>query len=122
MKNFDASQLFPFTANLSLLLQLCTVYPMLLLIVGKPYPGAWSVLGLNVCIMGLTLSFALFYPNVGDVLRYSGAFCGLMLMWLIPVLIHLRATKNVWCSSKFLHWTIVLFGCGVIVLQFIKLQ
>ena len=38
--------------------------------------------------------FALFYPNIGTVLSYVGAVCGFVIIYLLPVLVHLAQSRE----------------------------
>ena len=40
------------------------------------------------------LLFALFYPNVGTVLSYFGAVSGLLIIYCLPVFVHLKYKKT----------------------------
>ncbi|KAF0687638.1 Aste57867_20622 [Aphanomyces stellatus] len=126
---FPVQDVFAFAARLSLLLQLATVYPLFFLIIrtqlfGLVFQNAWPSLSrvmlLNVAIMTTTTLFAIYYPNVGDILRFTGAFGGLVLIFVVPLAIHLKQLKDrrTWpaaVSASFL----VLVGLTLLVLQFV---
>ena len=38
--------------------------------------------------------FALFYPNIGTVLSYVGAFCGFVIIYLLPVIVYLAQSRE----------------------------
>ena len=112
------------------LLQLVTVYPLLVLIIRtqlfgyvfkNPWPNMWSIIILNVVVTGLwnknpgcgllawcrdvgppspssyagiTTSFAVFYPFVGTIIRFTGAFCGFFYMYFFPTWTHLSGTSR----------------------------
>ena len=95
----DVHRLGAILARLSLFFQLSTVFPLVLMIIriqvfgflyNEQYPGIWHVLGLNVVIMGAVTLTSIFYPNVGDILRYTGAVFGTLYVFILPVTIHLR--------------------------------
>jgi solute carrier family 38 (sodium-coupled neutral amino acid transporter), member 9 len=48
---------------------------------------------LNVILAAIPLLFALFYPNIGTLLSYVGSVSGFMLIYLLPVLVHLKQMK-----------------------------
>lgn len=65
-------------ANILLLFQLATVFPLLLLIIriqvygllmNSQYPGKLYVYGLNFALISVGTFFALFFPNFGSILR-----------------------------------------------------
>ena len=93
---FDPNMVWAFMANTALFLQLFTVFPILMMIIRseafglagfRAYPGFTHVLVLNISLMVVTTSFAVWYPRVGEVLRFVGAGGGLIIMFLIPCLI-----------------------------------
>jgi len=48
---------------------------------------------LNVALSIIPLLFALFYPNVGVITTYIGAVAGFLLIYLLPVLVHLKRMR-----------------------------
>lgn len=85
---------YAFSARVALLLQLLTVFPILLLIirgqvctllVGTPWPGAVRVAALNGCVMALTTLFAALDLQINDVLRFVGAVGGFVIVFAVPV-------------------------------------
>ena len=42
----------------------------------------------------MNLLFALFYPNIGTVLSYVGAICGFVIVYLLPVMVHLAQSRE----------------------------
>ena len=93
---FDPNMTWAFMANTALFLQLFTVFPILMMIIRseafglagfRSYPGFTHVLLLNISLMVVTTAFAIWYPRVGEVLRFVGAGGGLIIMFLIPCLI-----------------------------------
>jgi len=126
--------LFAFSARISLLLQLCTVYPLVLLIIRTQvfgllfrttWPNIWYILLLNAVVMSITTCFAIYYPNVGDILRFTGAIGGFVLIFLVPIGIHLRMQKikrTLGFKSWLLHGVLVVIGMVMLVLQFIHVQ
>jgi len=54
---------------------------------GADYPSKWLVLGLNLLFTVLSTLTSIFYPNVGDILRFTGAFCGLIYVFVLPIAI-----------------------------------
>lgn len=85
---------YAFTARTSLLLQLFTVFPILLLIIrnqalklftGKEWPGVITVAGLNAGVMAITTAFAALDLQIGTVLGYVGAIGGFFIVFAVPV-------------------------------------
>jgi len=80
------------------------------------------VLILNVVLLTCSTLFAVFYPNIGTVLRFVGAICGFLYLFLIPVAIHifaLRKEGSVKRLTIFLHSLIVALGVALMISQFI---
>ncbi len=48
---------------------------------------------LNITIITIPMLFTLFYPNIGTILGYVGAFTGFAIMYLLPVMVHLKRMK-----------------------------
>lgn len=122
---------FVFSARLSLLLQLLTVYPLILYIIRiqffglvfqSTWPGWKYTIGLNLCIMSITTSFAVFYPHVGDVLRFTGAIGGMILIFLVPIGIHmtvLQQKDQLSWTSMIAHLILITIGALFLIIQFI---
>lgn len=49
---------------------------------------------LNITIITIPLLFTLFYPNIGTILGYVGAFTGFAIMYVLPVMVHLKRMKT----------------------------
>ena len=45
---------------------------------------------LNILVTIIPLSFACIYPNIGNIMTYTGAFFGTVSMYFLPVLVHLK--------------------------------
>ncbi|XP_036384941.1 sodium-coupled neutral amino acid transporter 9 isoform X1 [Megalops cyprinoides] len=131
LDNFPSNDIMVFVARTFLLFQMTTVYPLLGYLVrvqmmgqifGKHYPGFFHVFTLNVIIVGAGVLMAKFYPNIGSIIRYSGALCGLALVFVFPSLIHMMALHRTgtlrWPSALF-HSFIILLGVANLVGQFL---
>ena len=93
---FDPNEVFAFMANCALFMQLFTVFPILLVIIRsevfglagfKRYPPQTMVVLCSFLCMCVTTSFAIWYPKVGEVLRFTGSGGGLIIVFIIPCLI-----------------------------------
>ena len=49
---------------------------------------------LNITIIIIPMLFTLFYPQIGTILGYVGAFTGFAIMYLLPVMVHLKRMKT----------------------------
>ncbi|TMS07964.1 neutral amino acid transporter 9 isoform X2 [Larimichthys crocea] len=121
LDNFPSSDVMVFVARTFLLFQMITVYPLLGYLVrvqmmgqifGNHYPSFFHVLALNVLIVGAGVLIAKFYPNIGSIIRFSGATCGLALVFVFPALVHMISLRR----QGLLRWPSVLFHSFLILL------
>ncbi|XP_053304023.1 sodium-coupled neutral amino acid transporter 9 [Spea bombifrons] len=130
LDNFPSSDILAFIARIFLLFQMMTVYPLLGYLVrvqflghvfGKTYPSIVHVLALNITVVGAGVVMARFYPNIGGIIRFSGAACGLAFVFVYPSLIHMialyRSQELKWPSAVF-HICVIVLGVGNLVSQF----
>lgn len=85
----------------------------------------YSACLVNVIETCIPLCFALFYPNVGQLLSYNAAISGFIIQFTLPVVAHLTlirpfklTSKNrVWYLTQcFLHSFIILYGLLIVIL------
>uniref|UniRef100_H0WWM0 Neutral amino acid transporter 9 n=1 Tax=Otolemur garnettii TaxID=30611 RepID=H0WWM0_OTOGA len=130
LDNFPSGDTLSFIARIFLLFQMMTVYPLLgylarvqLLghIFGDIYPSIVHVLILNIIIVGAGVIMACFYPNIGGIIRYSGAACGLAFVFIYPSLIYMislyREERLTWPKLIF-HIFIIILGLANLIVQF----
>ncbi|XP_062870210.1 neutral amino acid transporter 9 [Trichomycterus rosablanca] len=130
LDNFPSSDVMVFLARTCLLFQMTTVYPLLGYLVrvqlmgqlfGDHYPSFFHVFALNCVVVGSGVLMAKFYPNIGSIIRYSGATCGLALVFVFPSAIHLMALKRSgelrWPSACF-HFLLIVLGVANLIGQF----
>ncbi|XP_061043783.1 neutral amino acid transporter 9 isoform X3 [Eubalaena glacialis] len=110
--------------------QMMTVYPLLgylarvqLLghIFSDVYPSIFHVLILNLVTVGAGVLMACFYPNIGGIIRYSGAACGLAFVFIYPSLIYIislyQEERLTWPKLIF-HIFIIILGLANLIVQF----
>uniref|UniRef100_A0AAY4DUX8 Neutral amino acid transporter 9 n=1 Tax=Denticeps clupeoides TaxID=299321 RepID=A0AAY4DUX8_9TELE len=130
LDNFPSSDVLVFVARAFLLFQMTTVYPLLGYLVrvqvmgqlfGKHYPSFFHVFTLNIVIVGIGVLMAKFYPNIGSIIRYSGATCGMTLVFVFPSLVHMISLKRSgelrWPSALF-HSLLIILGIANLIGQF----
>lgn len=130
LDNFPSGDVTVFVARAFLLFQMITVYPLLGYLVrvqmmsqifGNSYPGFFHVLILNIVIVTAGVLVAMFYPNIGSLIRFSGATCGLALVFVFPALIHMISLRRqgtlTWPSAVF-HSCLILLGVANLLAQF----
>lgn len=127
----NREDLYAFTARLSLFCQLMTVFPVLMFIIrtqvygfllGAPFPSLWKVVALNILIVAVTYTFAALNVNVAVVTRFSGAICGIVLIFVVPIIIdRLAQTKagTLTPLRSVLHGGVLLVGLLFLVVQFV---
>lgn len=121
LDNYPSSDILSFIARIFLLFQMMTVYPLLgylarvqLLghVFGDIYPSIFHVLILNLIIVGAGVIMACIYPNIGGIIRYSGAACGLAFVFIYPSLTYIIALHQ----GERLTWTKLIFHVFIIIL------
>ncbi|KAF6127246.1 solute carrier family 38 member 9 [Phyllostomus discolor] len=130
LDNFPSSDILSFIARIFLLFQMMTVYPLLgylarvqLLghVFGDVYPSVFHVLVLNLLIVGAGVLTACFYPNIGGIIRYSGAACGLAFVFVYPALTYILALRQegrlTW-PRLLAHVAIIVLGLANLIVQF----
>ncbi|XP_057396665.1 neutral amino acid transporter 9 isoform X2 [Balaenoptera acutorostrata] len=130
LDNFPSSDILSFIARIFLLFQMMTVYPLLGYlarvqlwgpIFGDVYPSIFHVLILNLVIVGAGVLMACFYPNIGGIIRYSGAACGLAFVFIYPSLIYIislyQEERLTWPKLIF-HIFIIILGLANLIVQF----
>uniref|UniRef100_A0A4W5QG29 Neutral amino acid transporter 9 n=1 Tax=Hucho hucho TaxID=62062 RepID=A0A4W5QG29_9TELE len=130
LDNFPSSDVLVFVARTCLLFQMTTVYPLLGYLVrvqmmsqvfGKHYPSFFHVFTLNIVIVGTGVCMAKYYTNIGSIIRYSGATCGLALVFVFPSLVHMISQKRrgelSWPSAIF-HSLLIVLGVANVAGQF----
>ncbi|RMB95419.1 hypothetical protein DUI87_28141 [Hirundo rustica rustica] len=131
LDNFPSDDIMSFVARIFLLFQMMTVYPLLGYLArvqllrqffGNAYPSLFHVLVLNLAIVGAGVAMARFYPNIGGIIRYSGATCGLAFVFVYPSLIYMislhRAGQLTW-PALIIHIFIILLGLANLIAQFL---
>ncbi|NWI55372.1 S38A9 protein, partial [Calyptomena viridis] len=131
LDNFPSDDIMSFVARIFLLFQMMTVYPLLGYLArvqllrqffGNAYPSLFHVLALNLAIVGAGVAMARFYPNIGGIIRYSGATCGLAFVFVYPSLIYMislhRAGQLTW-PALIIHIFIILLGLANLIAQFL---
>jgi len=128
---FPNTDIYSLVARFLMVIQLFSVYPLLLFIIRlqffgmfttAPYPGWWKVLLLNAFICATTTLFAMYFPKIGEVLRFTGAFCGLIYVFILPVAVHWvmqKRRKELTKTSIFLHSLLIVFAVAILISQFV---
>jgi sodium-coupled neutral amino acid transporter 9 len=127
----NKQNLYAFTARFSLFLQLMTVFPVLMFIIrtqtfgfllSNQYPGYFKVAALNIGIIAITYVFAALNVNVAVVTRFSGAICGIVLIFVVPTVIDRLAAqreKRLTLCRTLVHGAIICLGTVFLAVQFV---
>ncbi|XP_059504452.1 neutral amino acid transporter 9 isoform X3 [Stegostoma tigrinum] len=131
LDNLPSSDIMAFISRVFLLFQMTTVYPLLGYLIrvqllgqlfGKAYPSFLHVFVLNVVVVCTGVLVAKFYPNIGGIIRYSGATCGLAFVFVYPSLIHMMSLHGrgrlSWPSAIF-HSFLIGLGVANLIAQFL---
>lgn len=117
---YSSTSIGAIISRFALLLQLFTVFPLIVYIMriqffgllhasssssasssdspinvasSTPSTPSWKqVLALNLVICIAVTVVSIWYPHIGDILRFTGASCGLIYVFLLPIAVHLIKT------------------------------
>jgi len=131
LNNFYKSDYLTVIAKVFLLFQMMTVFPLIMYFLRVSvfyplyktvWPGLQHILILNSLIITICVLFAIYVPNIGTVLRFSGAACGLIIIFALPVLVYLANHKKKYGSISYIslifHSLIIILGTCNFVAQF----
>ncbi|CAD6190809.1 unnamed protein product [Caenorhabditis auriculariae] len=130
LNNFGAGDILSSAARLFLLFQMVTVLPLLMFLVRSQlsyavynvtWPGIWKVIGLNLALIAIAVTFATFYPNVGSILRYVGSVAGLIYVFALPSLVYIKNQKELGTLTnpkRIFHYGIIAIGVLNLLAQF----
>ncbi|XP_052743343.1 sodium-coupled neutral amino acid transporter 9 homolog [Bicyclus anynana] len=128
LNNFDMHDVMTAIARAVLLFQVITVYPLVVFMLrceaaqlSARAAARGSVLALNVAVVALCILVACVCPNIGTIIRYTGAISGLVHVFALPALLHMRSLQlrgqlTLW--KGLLYFAIIVFGTANLVMQF----
>ncbi|KAL0248253.1 hypothetical protein GEMRC1_003489 [Eukaryota sp. GEM-RC1] len=125
-----ATDVLALMARCLLIFQILVVYPILVHVIRQSVFGLFSISdptisGLTIVSCGVVVigtSFSVFYPQIGDLLRYFGSVSGMIYTYSMPCLAHLTITRKEGRCGFFSyvgHGLIILLGVVLCLLQFI---
>ncbi|EYC19852.1 hypothetical protein Y032_0023g751 [Ancylostoma ceylanicum] len=130
LNNFSADYPYSAVARILILFQLITILPLITFFIRtqlsqfvfkKTYPGLGYVMLLSVVVVTCGASIAIFYPNIGSIIRYVGAISGMMYSYALPCLVYMREAriKGTLTPVKIvIHSLIIVFGVTNLISQF----
>ncbi|XP_071492458.1 sodium-coupled neutral amino acid transporter 9 homolog [Diadema antillarum] len=131
LKNFFQGDAYAFAARLFLLFQMVTLFPLLVYITrvqlmdqlfGKAFPSWKHMIIFNLILVTICVLFAMFLPHIGNIIRYSGAFCGMAYIFTLPVVVYLLFHRNQGTLRWYhvvLHSVLVAVGVANFISQFL---
>ena len=126
LDNFPPHITFLAIVRAFLLFQMLTVYPLLAYfirtqlftyVIGPNFAFKWwRTIVINCVLMALSTLVAIFYPNVGFIIRWVGAISGLAYIFILPCLTYMCALYQ---RGK-LTWYVTLIHSIIILLGFVN--
>ncbi|KAH3743544.1 sodium-coupled neutral amino acid transporter 9 [Pelomyxa schiedti] len=128
---FPATDIYGMTARAAVVLQMASIFPLVSalmrgqifrFVMKREWPGILLVVAYSFVVLAAGYLLAVFYPQVGDVLRYTGAVCGFFYLFLLPVSVYLMRE---WKEKRFKKWSaalhslLIILGLFVIISQFV---
>ncbi|KJH42252.1 transmembrane amino acid transporter protein [Dictyocaulus viviparus] len=129
LNNFHADYALSSIARVLIFFQCFTIFPLIAyfirsqiscMIYNNPWPGIGFVVALNAVLVISGVCVAIFYPNVGAIVRYFGAAAGVIIVYTLPCLIYMKLshTANSLTIPKIVfHSCIIIFGIANVIGQ-----
>lgn len=127
--NFQLSDKLLVGARALLLLQLVTVFPLLmylirvqLLILVRQAEVMVNIVVVNASVCTICILFTVFMPNVGTIIRYSGALCGFCMIFTLPGMVKmafLKRTDSLNWKHIVIYSSIIILGLANLIAQFL---
>jgi len=130
LNNFHPTDVITVAAKIFLFFQMMTVFPLIMYLLRvsvlymmfkQIWPGLLHIVLLNASIISVCVLFAIYMPNIGTIIRFSGAACGLTIIFALPIMVYLASVKRTgdltW-NSIILHSFIIMLGALNFIAQF----
>lgn len=132
LNNFEMHDTMTAVARALLLFQVITVYPLvafmlrseallLLPISNINKSRTRYTVAINVVIVSMCVAVACLCPNIGTIIRYTGAISGLVHVFALPAVLRVRSLQlrgELTRGKLLLYCLIVVFGVVNLVMQF----
>lgn len=131
LKNFAVDNPLMAVVRFFLLLQLFTVFPLImyifrcqvLMLISKTSAVSYKkIYFINSMVLSVCVCFAIFIPSIGNIIRYTGALCGAMVVFILPSLLFLSEAKSqsklTWTNVS-MHMVLITLGLANFVAQFL---
>jgi len=133
--NFDKREWIVPMLHILMFIRILTVYPLLTYFIrvqnfsvfmNTEWPGYTKVFLVNLAIVAVGCSCAMFYDKIGDIIRYAGSFCAMIYMFFLPCGVKMLSQKeenggswsNVPVWSWILHSSLIVIGLANFIIQF----
>ncbi|XP_059057647.1 neutral amino acid transporter 9-like [Achroia grisella] len=128
LNNFEMHDVMTAVARILLLFQVVTVYPLVAFMLRSeavlllPFTSTRCLtITINIVIVITCILVACFCPSIGTIIRYTGAVSGLVHIFTLPSLLHMRSLhlrgQLTWWKTLF-YGLIVVFGAINLLMQF----
>lgn len=96
---FGYTDVLAFIVRLAVFMLLFSTYPMLNLFMRTHLLNLFfqnkevsrkHLIILNLIVTLIPLSFAIWYPNIGTIISWTGAFAGFIIIYCLPVMVYLK--------------------------------
>ncbi|XP_045500345.1 sodium-coupled neutral amino acid transporter 9 homolog isoform X2 [Colias croceus] len=128
LNNFEMHDVMTVVARALLLFQVITVYPLVVYMLRTeallllPLKESRAVtLFVNLLLVSLSILVACLCPNVGTIIRYTGAVSGLVHVFTLPALLYMRSLyirRELTLWKTIFYTAIILFGTVNLFMQF----
>jgi len=131
LDNFASSDVMTVVAQCGLLFQMTTVFPLLLYIlrvqiygfvINKTDVGYLQIILMNAAVIACGVLMAVFYPQVGHIIRYVGSVSGLVYIYTLPSLVQMTiySKENKLTIPRIIFYSfLILLGILNLVAQFL---
>ncbi|XP_066915221.1 neutral amino acid transporter 9-like [Clytia hemisphaerica] len=131
LDNFVSSDIMTFVAQCGLLFQMTTVFPLLMYIVRIQILGFFlnrsdysylSIIIHNIVLISAGVLMAIFYPNVGHIIRYVGSVSGMVYIFTLPSLVKMviqYKDQSLKPTSILIHGALIGLGLANFIAQFL---
>lgn len=120
LNNFHRSDILTVIGRIFLFFQMTTVFPLIMYILRVSFfypifrsiwPGTPHILLLNASCIVICVLFAIFMPKIGTIIRFSGAACGLTIIFALPLMVYMASVKR----TGYLTWNSIV-GHSIIIM------
>uniref|UniRef100_T1J6R2 Amino acid transporter transmembrane domain-containing protein n=1 Tax=Strigamia maritima TaxID=126957 RepID=T1J6R2_STRMM len=134
LNNFHDADSLTFAARCFLLLQMLAVLPLIMYVIRtqvlhtmfQHQPHKYRhIIPINVILIGIGVLFAIYYPHISFLIRYTGALCGLVYTFALPCLTYMKVMhdqRKLTKSNIFIHSFLIALGVINLISQFFVTQ